>query len=171
MKILDLLEAFNTEQDLKWVKDTQSKYYTEFDIGTESYFIEVHLFEVNDKKVSNIIFGKFDSSGAGTTKATPSKKPIRVFSVVINGVKKLLGQLGVDAAVYVAKDGDGAFEGRASLYKTLGTHLAKSTGWNLYVRDGRDISATIISKLPLSKTDIQYIKDNIRSTNFLKKKK
>ena len=123
---------------------------------------EVHILALNNKRAANIIFGKFDENGVGIITATKSKQPIKVFSVIVNGVYDLIQKLKIETVIFSAKNNDDSFASRSSLYSALGTSISKKFGWNVYVKEGRKLSVTILSKQSLSSEDLKLIKQNVQ---------
>lgn len=158
MKLLEILR--NRLQTVKWVKEGSNRFVAEFNVDEEEFYIQVDVLQGTKKYVS-ISFGKFDERGFSSTKATPSKKAIITLNVVITAVKDLLTKLQVDVVVFAAKEKDGSFSSRSSLYTAIARRLERETKWSLFTRIKGELGVYVLSKEPLDKADMKYVRETL----------
>ena len=134
MKLLDIVESYNTTAELDW-KHAGAKKSAFFTVGDETYDIVVGYYTLTlphksaPIDVCEVSFGRY-VDGKRTVHQTPSASPSKVFGIVYNAILDLMNQESPDLVVFSAKtandSGDTeALSGRVNLYQALATRLSQ----------------------------------------------
>ena len=171
MKLLDIVESYNTKLELNWLHQGHSL-ITHFDIQNEHYGIQIDqmsltiprraewtVYEVSFKRILDQI---------STVAQTNSRVPSKVFGIVYNGVLGIILKDKPECVIFSAKfmndDGDqDAFNKRVQLYQSI---VNRITTFGVYVDVGLIKSqhahnfVLVRADLKITQEEINWIKSN-----------
>ena len=176
MELYDIIESYNTRQNLHWVTDGITS-TTHFQIEDEKYDIVINHYDIelptreSSLNVDEISFGRYDVNNKRLVSLTPSQHPSKVFGTIYNGVLDTIMIKKPDIIVFSAKNindnGDTtAFSKRIKLYNLIAQRI-NATG--LYSYLNQPIKTQLAENFLLFRTDVKlqpdeldWIKQNIK---------
>lgn len=134
MKVLDILESYNTRLDLNWNHSGDSL-TAFFNINNEHYDIRIdqHTMQLPTRNhewdVYEISFRRIQNDSTSTVKQTPSKYGSKVFGIIYNGILEKINHDLPDCVIFSAKlqndDGDpNVLQSRVNIYSAIAKKIA-----------------------------------------------